>query len=67
MRSEPPLTSLVGHKDEGHSSVGYEEVLRVYGDSPTDYPLVRETTMRPRTWTAKSTGAPTSQPTRSHP
>lgn len=43
VRSEPPLTSLVVHKDDGQVGTGYDEVLRVYGHAPIQDQLERET------------------------
>ena len=43
VRNEPPLTSLVVHKDDGQVGAGYDEVLRVYGHAPIDDQLERET------------------------
>ena len=42
VRNEPPLTSLVVHKDDGQVGVGYDEVLRVYGQKPIHDQLERE-------------------------
>ena len=42
-RNEPPLTSLVVHKDDGQVGVGYDEVLRVAGEQPIADALERET------------------------
>ena len=42
VRNEPPLTSLVVHKDDGQVGVGYDEVLRVAGETPISDPLERE-------------------------
>ncbi|WP_260439987.1 hypothetical protein [Humibacillus xanthopallidus] len=43
VRSEPPLTSLVVHKDDGQVGAGYDEVLRVSGQPPIHDQLERET------------------------
>src|SRR6478736_5675652 len=43
LRGEPPLTSLVVHKQDGQVGDGYEEVLRVYGQPPIHDQLERET------------------------
>ncbi|WP_076263822.1 hypothetical protein [Intrasporangium flavum] len=42
VRAEPPLTSLVVHKQDGHVGSGYDEVLRLSGESVGDDPLDRE-------------------------
>ncbi|MDV3220393.1 hypothetical protein [Intrasporangium sp.] len=34
LRGEPPLTSLVVHKQDGHVGAGYDEVLRLAGRAP---------------------------------
>jgi hypothetical protein len=43
VRDEPPLTSLVVHKDDGKVGPGYDEVLRAYGHTPVHDELERET------------------------
>ena len=43
VRNEPPLTSLVVHKDAGQVGPGYAEALRVAGESPIADLLERET------------------------
>ena len=43
VRNEPPLASLVVHKDDGQVGAAYDEVLRVAGESPISDPLERET------------------------
>jgi hypothetical protein len=43
VRGEPPLASLVVHKDDGQVGAGYDEVLRLAGQSPIDNKLERET------------------------
>ncbi len=43
VRNEPPLTSLVVHKDDGQVGPGYDEVLRVAGEAPITDPSERET------------------------
>ena len=43
VRNEPPLASLVVRKDDGQVGAGYDEVLRVAGESPIADPLERET------------------------
>lgn len=43
VRNEPPLTSLVVHKDDGQVGPGYDEVLRAYGHAPIHDQLERET------------------------
>jgi len=42
VRGEPPLASLVVRKDDGQVGAGYDEVLRVAGESPIADPLERE-------------------------
>ncbi|MGO4604635.1 hypothetical protein [Terrabacter sp. 2YAF2] len=42
VRNEPPLASLVVHKDDGQVGAAYDEVLRVAGESPASDPLERE-------------------------
>ena len=41
-RSEPPLASLVVRKDDGQVGAGYDEVLRISGESPIADALERE-------------------------
>ena len=43
VRGEPPLTALVVRKDDGQVGAGYDEVLRLAGESPITDPLERET------------------------
>ncbi|WP_343995289.1 hypothetical protein [Terrabacter terrae] len=43
LREEPPLMSLVVHKQDGQVGDGYDEVLRVYGQAPIHDQLERET------------------------
>ncbi|GAB3879493.1 hypothetical protein [Terrabacter terrigena] len=42
-RDEPPLTSLVVHKQDGRASSGYDEARRLAGQRPLDDPDERET------------------------
>ncbi|GAA2158580.1 hypothetical protein FHX52_2386 [Humibacillus xanthopallidus] len=42
VRNEPPLMSLVVHKDDGQVGSAYDEVLRVYGQKPIGDQLERE-------------------------
>lgn len=42
VRSEPPLTSLVVHKDDGRVGAGYDEALRLAGEHVSDDPDERE-------------------------
>lgn len=42
LRGEPPLTSLVVHKQDGHVGAGYDEVLRLAGRAPIPDEAERE-------------------------
>jgi len=42
VRAEPPLTSLVVHKQDGQVGAGYDEVLRLAGEPLSADPLDRE-------------------------
>ena len=41
-RQEPPLTSLVVHKSDGTTGVGFDEVVRLAGDEALEDPMARE-------------------------
>ena len=43
LRGEPPLMSLVVHKQDGQVGDGYDEVLKAYGQAPIHDELERET------------------------
>jgi hypothetical protein len=43
VRGEPPLTSLVVHKQDGRVGSGYDAVLRLAGQPPIEDPVERET------------------------
>lgn len=43
LRGEPPLASLVVHKQDGQVGDGYDEVLKAYGQKPIHDQLERET------------------------
>ncbi|NUO33893.1 MAG: hypothetical protein HOQ27_02295, partial [Dermatophilaceae bacterium] len=42
VRGEPPLTSLVVHKQDGRASSGYDEARKLAGQRPLDDPGERE-------------------------
>ncbi|MGO4597483.1 hypothetical protein [Terrabacter sp. 2RAF25] len=43
VRGEPPLTSLVVHKQDGRVGSGYDAALRLTGQPPIEDPVERET------------------------